>query len=69
MSYNKMMKRTRNAKRYKPQPMLFSTGSGFWPSGAFLKNQYWPYLEKCKKIGVEPLSCEKFYKIGDSRNV
>lgn len=64
MSYRKMMKHATNPRRYKKtQPMLFSTGSGFWPSGAFLKNEYWPYLEKCKKLGVVPLSCEKFYNL------
>ena len=63
MSYSKMMRRSRNAKKYKIQPMLFSTGSGFWPSGAFLKNKYWPYLERCKKNGIEPLPCEKFYNL------
>jgi len=62
MSYRKAMKHANNPRRYKKtQPMLFSTQSGFWPSGAFLKNRYWPYLEECEKSGEKPLTCEAFY--------
>lgn len=44
------------------QPVLMSTGSGFWPSHAFLAGDFWPYLEACKAAGVEPLCVEAYYR-------
>jgi len=36
--------------------------SGFWPSGSFLREDYWPYLEQCKRDGIEPMECEAYYR-------
>jgi len=36
-------------------------GSGFWPSGSWLKQVYWPYVEQCKAAGKDPLSAEVIY--------
>ena len=43
------------------QPMVFSTGSGFWPSGSFLED-YAAYVAKCRADGTKPESCEAHYR-------
>lgn len=69
MSYDKAMKW--HKKHIKGTRMIgsgpaanigFSTGSGFWPSQSFLSEDYYPYLEECKKNNVIPVSCENYYK-------
>jgi len=62
MSYEKAMKHARNPRKQKARYMGFSPGSGFWPSGSYLKENYWPYLKQCKQKDIEPVSCEAYYK-------
>ena len=63
MSYAQAMKWARKHPRGgKIQPVIMSTGSGFWPSRAFLEDDYFPYLEKCKTEGIEPMECEAYYR-------
>lgn len=52
----------KHPKGGRPQYLGMSTGSGFWPSGSWLKGVYWPYLDKCKIEGINPVSAEKLYK-------
>ena len=61
-TYAQAMKWGRKHPKGTNQPVIMSTGSGFWPSGGFLKHDYWPYLERCKRSGTEPIGCEAFYK-------
>jgi hypothetical protein len=60
MSYEQAMKWNRRHPKGTRQPILMSTGSGFWPSGAFL-DDYFKYREKCKAEDKEPLECEQYY--------
>src|SRR3990167_3756230 len=62
MSYNQAVKWSRKHPKGHKTPVIMSTGSGFWPSGAWLKEDYWPYLESCNRIGVEPFAPEVFYR-------
>ncbi len=62
MSYAKAMKWQRTHPKGTRQPCLFHTNSGFWPSGGFLREDYWPYLERCKQDGTEPMGCEEYYR-------
>ncbi len=57
-----MMKWNRKHPKGTRQPVLMHTNSGFTPSIAFLDEDYFPYREKCKAKGVEPMSCEDYYK-------
>jgi hypothetical protein len=62
MSYAKAMRwHKKHPRGGKPQYMGFATGSGFWPSQSFLKDRFFPYVEECKKLNVEPFKCEDFY--------
>ena len=63
MSYAKMMKWHRRHPKGTRQPVIMSTGTGFWPAKAWLEDVFWPYLAECKRLGVEPVACEAFYKI------
>ena len=62
MSYAKAMKWGARHPKGTRQPVLMHTNSGFWPSGAYLQEDFWPYLDACKVIGVEPLACEAHYR-------
>jgi len=63
MSYAKMMKwNKRHRTSKKTQPVLMHTDSGFWPAKAWLEHNWWPYLERCKAAGVQPMECEQYYK-------
>jgi hypothetical protein len=62
MSYIKAMRWNKKHPKGTRQPLLMSSNSGFWPSTSFLTEDYWPYLEKCKSNGINPLSCEQYYK-------
>lgn len=62
MSYNKMMKWNRKHPKGTRQPILMSTESGFWPSGAWLEHDWWPYLKRCEAEGIKPMECEAYYK-------
>ena len=48
------------------QTVIMSTGSGFWPSLAWLDKEWWPYVELCAAHGFAepPLSQEEFYELG-----
>ena len=61
MSYSQAMKWNKKHPKGTRQPVIMSTGSGFWPSEAFLTEDYFPYLERCKKEGIEPMECEEYY--------
>ncbi len=63
MSYSKMMRWQRTHRRGTRQPVIMSTGSGFWPAQRWLQHNYWPYVDACKAIGTEPLECETFYRV------
>jgi len=63
MSYKQAMRWGKKHPKGTRQPMVFSTGSGFWPSGAFLED-YWKYRTECAAKGVEPLGCEAYYNFG-----
>lgn len=68
MNYNQAMKwQKKHPRGGAIQPMLFSTGSGFWPSGAWLKDIYWPYCEECKKRGETPQGAKEHYEKGIAR--
>ena len=63
MSYAQHVRHSRNHRKQRhAQPVYFSTGSGFWPSQAFLDEDYGPYVEDCKVKGVEPMECEASYR-------
>ena len=62
MSYAQAVNWSKRHPKGHKTPVIMSTGSGFWPSGAFLREDYWPYLEQCKRDGVEPVSCEAYYR-------
>jgi hypothetical protein len=57
-----MMRWQRSHRRGTRQPLIMSTGSGFWPAQAWLTQNYWPYVDACNAIGTEPLECEVFYR-------
>ncbi len=61
MSYNKAMKWGRKHIKGTRQPVIMSTGSGFWPSIAFIENTFIPYIEKCKAENVQPMTSEELY--------
>jgi len=61
MSYKQAMKWQRKHPKGTRQPVLMSTNSGFWPSGAFLET-YFEYRKECETEGKKPLSCEEYYK-------
>lgn len=65
MSYKQAMKWGRKHPKGTKQPVLMSTGSGFWPSGSWLKDVWWPYVERCKLQNREPIEQERFYLEGD----
>ena len=67
MNYRQAMAWERKHPRGTRQPLNFSTGSGFWPSGAFLEDDYFPYLERCKQSNTQPMSCEDYYNLGLKR--
>ena len=67
MSYTKMIKWQKTHRKGTRQPVLMSTGSGFWPSGAWLRDCWWPYLERCQANNETPMDCEAFYRQGMTR--
>jgi hypothetical protein len=64
MSYTQAMKWQRTHRKGTRQPVIMSTGSGFWPAYGWLKNDFWPYLERCKAAGIEPMECQAYYNAG-----
>jgi hypothetical protein len=60
MSYAQHMRWQKKHPKGTHQPFVFSTGS-FWPSNAFLREDYMPYVEECRKIGCDPIECRRFY--------
>jgi hypothetical protein len=61
MSYIQAVKWGRKHPKGTRQPVIFSTGSGFWPSRAWLEEDWSPYVEECKKINITPLPMDEFY--------
>ena len=61
MSYAQAMKWQRTHRKGTRQPVLMSTGSGFWPAHHWLENTFWPYQEQCKAQEIEPMGCEAYY--------
>jgi hypothetical protein len=62
MSYAKAMKWNRKHPKGTRQPVLMHTDSGFTPAIAWLENDWWPYLDKCRAEGTTPIECEQYYK-------
>lgn len=62
MSYAQAMRWARGHQKGTRQPLIMSTGSGFWPAGAWLEGSFWPYLAACKAAQVTPLDVETFYR-------
>lgn len=62
MSYSQAIKWGRKHPKGTRQPVIMSTGSGFWPSRGFLEGDYWPYVDACRAAAVEPVGCEYFYR-------
>ncbi len=62
MSYAQAVKWHRNHPKGTRQQVLMSTGSGFWPSRGWLKNCYWPYLDRCRREGTTPLDAQEYYR-------
>jgi hypothetical protein len=62
MSYNKAMKWAKKHPKGTRQPVLMHTNSGFTPAYSWMMNDWFPYLEKCKKDGIKPMECEEYYK-------
>ncbi len=60
MSYAQAMKWQRTHRKGTRQPVIMSTGSGFWPSRGFLE-YYWRYEKECQEQGKEPMECEAYY--------
>jgi hypothetical protein len=60
MSYKKAMRWNKKHPKGTKQPVIMHTNSGFWPSGAFLK-QYAAYVAQCKKDHISALGCEAYY--------
>jgi hypothetical protein len=67
LSYKQAVKWEKKHRKGTRQPMIMSTGSGFWPSGAFLE-KYWEYEGECKSKGEIPLSAEQYYDSTVRRN-
>jgi hypothetical protein len=73
MSYAQAMKWQRTHRKGTQQPVIMSTGSGFWPAHSWLENTFWPYLKRCEAAGIEPMECQAYYNatlsggIGDPR--
>jgi len=63
MSYKQAMKWAKKHPKGTRQNVIMSIGSGFWPSGAYLTEVYFPYREQCEKDGIEPLGCEEYYHL------
>jgi len=61
MNYNQAMRWGRRHPKGTRQPVIMSTGSGFWPARGWLEKDYWPYVDACHKAEVEPLKAEDFY--------
>jgi len=61
MSYTQAINWNKKHIKGTRQPVLMSTGSGFWPSHSFMVEDYFPYREKCKQQGVEPMECQAYY--------
>ena len=64
MSYKQAMKWGRKHPKGTKQPVIMSTGSGFWPAQAWIQHDWWPYMEACKAAGVQPFTQESYYLAG-----
>ena len=62
MSYAQTMRWGSKHRKGTRQPLIMSTGSGLWLSGAFVQQEYTPYAEACQAIGVTPVSSGRFYQ-------
>ena len=61
MSYKQAMEWGKTHRKGTKQPLIMSTGSGFWPSRSFMEEDFIPYLKECKAEGVEPMECQDYY--------
>lgn len=66
MSYENAIRWQKTHPAGIPLTPIMSTHSGFWPSRAWLDNDWWPYVEFCKANGFAepPLDQEAFYNLG-----
>ena len=62
MSYEQAMKWHRKHPKGTRQPVRMSARSGFWPSGSWLKNCCWLYVDQCQHEGAKPMGAEEYYK-------
>jgi hypothetical protein len=62
MSYSQTMKWGTKHRKGTRQPVIMSTGSGIWLSGAFIAQDYLPYTAECQKLGVRPIDAESLYR-------
>ena len=62
MSYQQAIRWSQKHPKGTRQTVIMHTGSGFWPAEAWLRENYWPYLDACAGLEVEPLACEAFYR-------
>ncbi len=61
MSYEKAMKWAKKHPKGTHQDIIMSTRSGFWPSRAWLEQDWRPYVAACEAIEIEPMEQERFY--------
>jgi hypothetical protein len=62
MSYSQTMKWNTKHRKGTSQPLILSTGSGLWLSGAFLRDEYKPYTDACLSLGVDPVTAARLYQ-------
>jgi len=62
MSYDQAMRWAKQHRKGTHQHVIMSTDSGFWPSGEWLRECWWPYVDRCRKQGIEPMNQEEYYK-------
>lgn len=63
MSYHQAMRWAKKHPRGTKQPMIFSTGSGFWPSMGWIEHDWNPYVEACAQAGITPMGQEELYRL------
>jgi hypothetical protein len=64
VNYNQAMTWQKTHRKGTNQPLYFRSLFGenvFSPSYAFLSQDYWPYVSRCKQEKVQPLSAEEYY--------
>jgi len=68
MSYKQAMRWSKKHPKGTKQPVLMSTGSGFWPAKSWIDNCWLPYAAACESLAIEPCNMERFYHSTIGRN-